>query len=264
MSTASQSARENNIEVDQPLEPLAWQTEVLRVTGFGALIPNSWKAVTGLEPDQVVKQSLPMPSFEAGPYHGGRLVVSHQAGRCDITLAPDPANTIPNSLLHIGDFQHVLGVISQAVHKLYKSDATAIRLGLGAVMLMPVASLPDGVKILKSILRIARDLPDNAEDIFYQVNVPIVVNAPVVGRDLRINRLLKWSTGLFQILNVARGIGVPNQVLSGVQVPAVRFETDVNTPAELSIVLLHDQIIEVIDALAAQASAIARVGGFPR
>src|ERR1700730_2654029 len=173
MSTPSQSASENAAKNERPIE---WQTEVLRVTAFGSIITNSWKEITGSEPDQAVRQTPPNPSFEAGPYHGGRLVVSHQGERCDIALVPDPSNATPNEMLHLGDFQHGLDTIIKVVHNSYKSDTTVARLAVGAVMMWPVASQADGLKLLKSLLAIAPDIPEDAEEILYQVNIPIVVS----------------------------------------------------------------------------------------
>jgi hypothetical protein len=246
---------------------IAWRTEGLRLTVFGNIMLNSWNTIMGSDPDQIEHQSSsPMPpSFEAGPYHGGRLVISQQPGRCDISLSPNPANISPNEMANLGELQTSLDNLLPILPKALQIETTAIRLAVGAVLLHPVASQADGVKLLSDILPISVKLPDTSEDVLVQINIPSTMTLPNVDRELKVNRLLKWNTGNFQILNMAEGPGIPAQVVSTALVSAVRFEMDINIPLQLSRVpLSHEQIVAGINALAAQASAVGKVGGFPR
>jgi hypothetical protein len=131
-------------------------------------------------------------------------------------------------------------------------------------MLHLVSSPQDAVRLIKTLISIPQDLPEEASDVIYQANVPITLDVNITGRELKINRLLKWGTGVYQILNMGGGLGDPTQMLSSAIMQAVRFEMDVNTTAEVSILLSQHQIIEVIKALATHARAISKVGGFPR
>lgn len=205
-----------------------------------------------------------MPSFEAGTFEGARLLISQQVGRYDITLSPDPANSKSGEYLHIGDLQMAIETVIKVVHGPFKPEAAATRLAMGATLLRPVASAEDGYKLLKAMLPVARDLPEEATDFFYQVNIPISVRVSNLGADLRINRLLRWFVGILQRLDTIGGSGVPTQLVASSVGPVVRLEMDINTPPDLSMPLTRDTILEVVDCLAAQASAIAKVGGFPR
>jgi hypothetical protein len=260
MHPASQSASEHAAEMDRPV---AWQTEGLRVTAFGSIIPNKWKDIVGLDPDQTVTQSPPRPSFEAGPYRDGRLVVSVQVGRCDIGLSPDPTSVQPNELLHLKHFEDSVSAIIDGAHKAFKPDATSTRLAFASTLVQPVASLADGLTILKSILRIFSDFPEHAEEILFQINIPSTIELDSTKQRIKINRLLRWSTGVVQVINVTAGLGAATQLWNTSQIPAVRLEIDVNTAADLSIVLSHDQMMEIVDALAAQVRGIGKSGGLP-
>jgi hypothetical protein len=187
-----------------------WQTETLRVTAFGPIVPNPWKDVIGAEPDQSVKQAPPMPSFDAGPYNGGRLAIGQQIGRCDIVLSPDAAGVSPNEIANIGDFQLA---ISNLLEEVFRPNSLATRIAIGAILLHPVASGADGYKFLKESLPIMREFPENSTDIFLQVNVPIPVTVKSLGNEILVNRVLRWNSAIFQVLNLSLGPGVPAQVV---------------------------------------------------
>ena len=117
--------------------------------------------------------------------------------------------------------------------------------------------------MLRSILPVAREIPETASDFSLQRNVPIMLSVTGIS-DIRINRLLKWAVARFQLINMVGGSGVPTQIVGGEEMYAVRVEMDINTPADLAVPLSHQNILDVIEHLAAQARALAaNRGWFP-
>jgi hypothetical protein len=65
------------------------------------------------------------------------------------------------------------------------------------------------------------------------------------------------------MLNIIGESGVLTQIAgAGQEIYLVRVELDINTPTDLPVALSHQNILEVIDHLAAQARAIAANGGW--
>jgi len=262
-------ARARRTQTSQKADAIAWQTEFVRVSAFpisGAtvVLPNSWKEITGDDPDEISKHPPPMQSLEAGPFFVGRLSVGHQPGRIDLVLMPD--QTSPSEglqLRHVGDFGSAMDSFLPAVRKMFRPQMVMQRLAIGAVLLHPVHSVEDGYKVLRSILPVAREIPAIASDFLLQLNVPITLNVVSIS-DIQINRLLRWNVARFQIMNMVGGSGVPTQIVGGTEIPVVRVEMDINTPVDLAVPLSYQNILDVIDHLAAQARAIAaNRGWFP-
>jgi hypothetical protein len=246
---------------------IAWQTEFLRVSAFpisGAtvVLPNSWKEITGNDPDETSKQLSPMQSVEAGPFFVGRLSVGHQAGRIDLVLTADQTSQPEGlRLRQVGDFGLAMENVLPAARKMFRPDMVMQRLAIGAVLLHPVETVEDAYKVLRSILPVAREMPETASDFSFQLNVPITVSVTGIA-NIRINRLLKWVAARLQMMNMVGGSGVPTQIVGGMEFYAVRVEMDINTQADLAIPLSYQNILEVIEHLAAQARAIAANGGW--
>jgi hypothetical protein len=262
--------RSRRTQTSKEADAIAWQAEFLRVTAFpisGAtdLLPNSWKQITGNNPDEISKHPPPMQSFEAGPFFGGRLSVGHQPGRIDLVLMPDLTTQSEGSQLrHIGDLGSAMKNMLPAAEKMFRPDVVMQRLAVGAVLLHPVETVADGYKVLRSILPVAREIPETASDFSLQLNVPVSLSVTGIG-DIRINRLLRWAVARFQIMNmVGGGSGVPTQIVGGAETHVVRVEMDINTPADLAAPLSYQNILDVINHLAAMACAIAtNRGWFP-
>ena len=261
--------RSRRTQTSKKADAIAWQTEFLRVTAFpisGAtdLLPNSWKQITGNDPDEISKHPPPMQSFEAGPFFGGRLSVGHQPGRIDLVLMPDQTTQSEGTQLrHVGDFGSAMENMLPASQKMFRPDMVMQRLAVGAVLLHPVKSAADGYKVLRSILAVAREIPETASDFSLQLNVPVSLSVGGIG-DIRINRLLRWTVARFQIMNMVGGSGVPTQIVSGTETHVARVEMDINTPADLAAPLSYQNILDVINHLAAMACAIAaNRGWFP-
>jgi hypothetical protein len=248
---------------------IAWQTEFLRVSAFpisGAtdISPNSWKEITGNDPDEIVKQPTSMQFFEAGPFFGSRLSVGHQPGRIDLVLIPDQTTRSEGlQLPHVGDFNLAMDNVLPAARKMFRPDMVMQRLAIGACLFHPVDSVADGYKVLRSILPVARETPETASDFSFQLNVPITLSVTGIS-DIQINRLLKWNVSRMQMMNLAGGSRVPTQIVGGAAIHVVRVEMDINSPADLAVPLSYQNILDVIDHLAAQARAIvANSGWFP-
>jgi hypothetical protein len=260
--------RARRTKTSKKADVIAWQTESLRVSAFpisgATVVPNSWKEITGNDPDENVKQPPPMPSFDAGPFFAGRLSVGYQAGRIDLVLTPDQTNRSQSEgLRHLGDFDPAMDKVLPAARKMFRPEMVMQRLAIGAILLRPAKSSEDGYKILKSILPVAREIPEIASDFSFQLNVPVVLSVTGIP-DIRINRLLKWNVARFQIANIVGGSGVPTQIVGGTEIYVVRVEMDINTQGDLAVPLSYQNILDVIDRLAAQVRAIvANAGWFP-
>jgi hypothetical protein len=259
--------RARRTKTSKKADGIEWQTESLRVSAFpisgATVVPNSWKEITGNDPDEISKHPPPMQSLEAGPFFEGRLSVGYQQGRIDLVLMHDQTRQ-SEGLQHIGDFGLAMDNVLPAARKAFRSDMVMQRLAIGAVLLHAVESVEDGYKVLRSILPVAREMPETASDFSFQLNVPITLSGTGIS-DIRINRLLRWTVGRFQMMNMIGGSGVPTQmIVSGAEIQAVRVEMDINTQADLAVPLSYQNILDVIDHLAAQARAIAaNAGWFP-
>jgi hypothetical protein len=246
---------------------IAWQTEFLRVSAFpisgATVIPNTWREITGNDPDENEKHPPPMQSFDAGPFCEGRLSVGYQPGRIDLVLMPDTTRQLEGlQLRHVGDFDSAMDNMLSAARKAFRADMVMQRVAIGAVLLNRVESPEEGYLVLRSILPLAREIPQNASDFSCQLNVPATLSVTGIS-DIRINRLLRWSVGRLQNVNVVGGAGLPTQIVAtSTEIYVVRAEMDINTQADLAIPLSHQNILEAIDHLAAQARAIAAHGGW--
>jgi len=255
-------------KISEKPDGIVWQTELLRISAFpisgATVVPNSWKEITGSDPDEISKHPPPVQSFEAGPFFGGRLSVGHQPGRIDLILMPDQT-TQPEGLQlrHVGDLGLAIDNVLPAARKAFRPDMVMQRLAVGDVLLHPVESREDGYKALRAILPLAREIPETASDFSLQLNVPITLSVTGIA-DIQINRLLKWNAARMQMMNLVSGSGVPTQIVGGTEIYAVRLEMDINTPADLAVPLSYQNILDVIEQLAAQARAIAaNRGWFP-
>jgi len=210
-----------------------------------------------------------MQSFEAGPFSTGRVSVGYQPGRIELVLmplmplAPDQINLSAEQLRqrHIGDFGLAMDNVLPTARKMFRPDMVMQRLAIGVVLLHPVESPEDGYKVLRSILPLARVIPEAGRDFSCQLNVPITLSVTGIP-DIQINRLLKWNAGRVQLLNMVGGAGASTQIVGGAEFNVVRVEMDINTQADLAFALSPQNILEVIDHLAAQARAIAANGGW--
>jgi hypothetical protein len=260
--------RSRRTQTPKKTDAIPSHTELLRISAFpisgATVVPNSWKEITGNDPDEISKHPPPVQSLEAGPFFVGRLSVGYQPGRIDLILLPDQtAQSEGLQLRHVGDFGSAMDSFLPAARKAFRPDMVMQRLAVGAVLLHPVDSVEDGYKVLRSILPVAREIPETASDFSLQLNVPIMLSVTGIS-DIRINRLLKWAVARFQLMNMVGGSGVPTQIVGGEEMYAVRVEMDINTPADLAVPLSHQNILDVIEHLAAQARALAaNRGWFP-
>lgn len=261
--------RASRTQTPKKADAIAWQTEFVRISAFpisGAtvVLPNSWKEITGDDPDEISKHPPPMQSLEAGPFFVGRLSVGYQPGRIDLVLMPGESSPSEGlQLRHVGDFGLAMDSLLPAARKMFRPDSVMQRLAVGAVLFHPVNSVEDGYKVLRTILPIAREIPETASDFSLQLNVPITLKVTGIS-DISINRLLRWNVARLQIMNIVGGSGVPTQIVSGTEITVIRVELDINTPVDLAAPLSYQNILDVIDHLATQARAIAaNRGWFP-
>jgi hypothetical protein len=110
----------------------------------------------------------------------------------------------PDGLANVGAFDLAIDQVLPAAQKMLRQDMVMQRLAVGAILFHGVDSSEQGYRILREIVPLARDMPDNTSDFFLQLNVPIVVGV-TDHPQIPINRLLKWSVMRFRMLEGETG-----------------------------------------------------------
>ena len=129
---------------------------------------------------------------QGGPFEDWYLETMIAPARIDWVLAPkvDPQAS-DQPLLYHGSLDKAMGDFTAAGHKWLAAGSPSIyRLGVGAVLLMPVASTKAAYQKLGDMLAVVRVDPDHSLDFFYQINWP---HASTVVRQVTLNRLTRWS-----------------------------------------------------------------------
>jgi hypothetical protein len=238
--------------------------ETLRVTAFAmpgtTLTPRRWSDVFGAEPDQVLRQPA-MPSVEGGLREEARWSIHHQPDRIDIVVSPEMPAAVPSDLLNIGDFEARTGPLLDAAENTFDPKATVQRLAFGAILFMPVETIREGFRAIQTIVPQLQRVPENATDLLFQLNVPIVIDEPVA--QLLVNRLVKWQVAGIQLLGMVTGPGTSFQLTrTGVR-PVVRLELDINTSPERAVAFPGDKLGALVRQLGDIAKKLAKSGGFP-
>jgi hypothetical protein len=226
-----------------------WLTEMVRITAFPmpgmTLVPKRWNEIfAGEEPDQILRQPT-MPHLEGGPFNGDRLSISHSPARFDMVVSPTAPSTPSTELLHIEDLDVVFDrLLIPAKHAL-KPDAPIQRIALGAVRMLPISAVRDSHEVFKRFVPQITNIPDNATDLAFQINIPVLLNDPIP--TLVVNRLLKLQDAAIQLLGVTPA---PTSVVPVMPTRfAVRLELDINTAAERPNPLPNDLVPELLTKL---------------
>jgi hypothetical protein len=237
-----------------------WLAETVRVTAFGpGLVPKSWKDAFGGEPDQIMRQPS-TPTVEGGRKNGVRWLITHQGGRVDVVVTPEnPVTPLPD-LLHLGEFEAALDSLLVEAEKVFEPTANVYRLAVGAVLLRSVASISDGIEKLRQHLPYLRDIPNRSTEVFFQINVPDVIENPVP--ELVINRIAKWQVAGVQLVHILSG-PVPQMTTATTAMrPVLRLEFDINSTADRTTALPTDQLGALMTKFGAIGKEIAASGEF--
>jgi hypothetical protein len=218
--------------------------------------PSSyWEALVGSPPevDEYIRtQNL---RRQAGPYDSGVLELALQAGRIDWFLSPGPAG--PGEFPTLGAPKSTIeSLLKQITKWLSNSSLEYNRVALGPVLLLAVADLIGGYRVILELVRSIKIDVDNEDisDLFFQINRPIK-SKKLEG--LIFNRLMKWSvlsTRLFQISSVEESpLTFPGRFFC-------RLELDVNTKPKPDAVFKQADIQPILEEALVLVEEIAARG----
>ncbi|WP_332846356.1 hypothetical protein [Pseudomonas lactucae] len=194
-----------------------WKTESLRLSLLGIADGSklSWKSIVGHEPESQTSRPAQSVTIEEGPFEGGKLTVTSQPGRLDVTLSAIPVD--PMSSPTLGKFEEVSKNFEYHVSRIRLPAAT--RLAMGATMHVFVGDLRESAELFKTLVGI--DFGPDASDLSVQVNRP--KKFPKIG-GLVMNRLSKWSQLVHQSIQYQVGDAV-----TATQEHVIQLELDFNT-----------------------------------
>lgn len=244
----------------------AWQAESLRLTAFPTPAaefaePSWWKNLVGEPPEKRLSTPRTSSLQEQGPFAGGTLVLTVNPLRIDWALRPTQEETQsePQAFLTISSFTESLARFSALIGRWFDEQMCPPlkRLALGAVLVLPVASLRQGYEQLSEYLPAVKLSIDGSSDFFYQINRPRVSKSGV--HNLNINRLSRWSVFTWQAALL--GI-IPGAVETKISRPdfACRLELDINTAADFVGTLPDEQRGKILEELGLFALEIVQKG----
>ena len=237
-----------------------WQLETARLTVFVTpefVAPASlWRDCVGDDPETSTKQKQIATTIEIGGLGEGRLTLQIQPMRVDwVYEAPGigSENGLPPVL---GPFPAATEPLLQLGRKWVGTDKfpETPRIALGLVLLSATHDRMTGYEELAGFVEGVPKEP-TATDFSYQVNLPRDSRAGIVG--LAINRVSKWSVGMYKLVAVTAG--ALNQVVAPEYV-SLRLELDINTQPSFSGPIPHDRIPRLLEDLCDGAKEICRDG----
>ncbi len=247
---------------DDPMPLDAWKVESTRVTAFpGEAVATDriswWDEFAGVDPEAVLSRPK-VGQYEAhGDFEGRRLTLAIQPGRIDWVMSPQEQAPDDERRAFLGPFPDVFASLSKIVTPWLTHAPALVRLAVGAVLLQPVDNVHAGYVRLKRYLPALPIDPDGSSDFLYQINRPRRAATQI--RDLRLNRLNKWSVQVMQRVDVmlgSQGIATKRTLAQEV---ACRLELDINTAPKLEP-LPPDRLEALLHELGDLAKEIAQRG----
>lgn len=152
----------------------------------------TWHSIMGKDAETMTHRPAQQLSIEEGPWEGGRLVITTQPGRIDITLAAMPVDPISHPTL--GPFEEVSSIFESRLASVKMPTAT--RLAFGAVLSTFLSSPEQSGALLKTLVPEVSIAP-GVTDVIFQSNRPRKL--PKVS-GIVLNRLSKWSQLIAQVI----------------------------------------------------------------
>ncbi len=252
---------------------ILWNVESLRFTAFfqpGTDVKASgwWKHVVAEAPESRVEKPREGLLREEGPLLGGRLTLSADPLRVDWVLAGNVNNVFEKGTFEaLPRYDDCVSPFSKLVKRWIELKTPVVRMAWGSVLLGPVDNREQGYR------RIARYLPHvtidsvGSSDFQFQINRP---RNSKTKEQLKINRLSKWSVGLFQsgtlqLAPLPEGVGARTGIArtSGPSLHACRLELDINTAAEYTEPFASELCLTLLDELVSLATEISQRGDSP-
>ncbi|MGE1089837.1 hypothetical protein [Pseudomonas zeae] len=196
----------------------SWSTESLRFSLLG--VPDgtrvSWQSLVGKEPESVTNRPSQQLSIEEGPFEGGRLVVTTQPGRVDISLTATPTDPMVHPSL--GDFEQASRLFEQRINNMKLPSVS--RLAMGATLHIPLNSAEESSKVIKELIP-GFSIDEGVTDITLQMNRS--KKLPKIS-GVVLNRLTKWSQLVTQTVHYQN-----HEQLASKQGYLIQLELDLNT-----------------------------------
>jgi len=241
---------------------MPWRLQSIRFSAFpppGAdewQVP-SWQTVMGGDPENRVS---PQPGIrlEDGPFGRGRMAVHRQLVlplRADLVYAagPQPGSAEPPL---IGTLEDAVEILRPVVARFLGGAAPALgRIALATELYEPVGGIDEAVQLLGQRIDPARFDLRGVRDFGYQINRR---QPSAIVPELLINRIAKWTLGMWGTVSVNPGTGQVET--EGNAVWAASLDTDVNTGAEYPHALPGEHRLAVFDELVNHTQALATRG----
>lgn len=194
-----------------------WNTESIRFSLLGVKDGGrvSWKSLMGKEPESVTNRPSQQISLEEGPYGNGRLVITSQPGRIDITITAMPIDHVNHPT--IGDFAEISEVFEKQISKI-KFPAFN-RLAIGVTLTAFPESAVHSAELIKKLVP-SFNYEAGVSDVSIQFNRPKKLRIS----GIVLNRLCKFSQMFFQTVQYT-----DNEPKSTKLSDVVQFELDMNT-----------------------------------
>lgn len=171
-----------------------WRTESIRFSFLGVSEGSlSWRALTGKDAESQTNRPAQQLTIEEGPFLSGRLVITSQPGRVDVTLTAMP--TEPSAHPSLGEFKENLMVFQERL--MSTKLPTAARVAFGAVLNLFPASQEESGAMIRQLIP-SFELAREATDISLQFNIP--KKLPKVS-GIVLNRLTKYSQLITQLVH---------------------------------------------------------------
>ncbi|MFI8430962.1 hypothetical protein ACIGEI_24955 [Pseudomonas sp. NPDC078863] len=199
----------------------SWHTESVRFSLLGVTegAKVSWHSITGKEAESMTNRPAQQLVIEEGPFEDGRLVVTSQPGRIDITLSAMPSD--PFSPPSLGVFDEVTQSFERRLSGV-KMPGVA-RLAFGATLSTFPGSLENSNKLFK-VLVPQIQIDPSVSDLMLQFNRP--KKLPKVS-GVVMNRLTKWAQLVSQTIQYHN-----NVALNPINKHVIQLELDLNSHPE--------------------------------
>jgi hypothetical protein len=214
-----------------------------------------WQAVTGKPIEMRVPHPVVSGAFQdQGEVDGRKLVLVVSPGRTDWVLTPSD-NTSPSALANIGMLDEIAPVYEALFAKCLELSPAPKRLAVSMQVFERADDQDDGNRRLLSYVpeKLRPTDVSGITDLVIQANL---VRASSSVKDLRINRLCKWSVDAVTSAEVTIVNGMPVQRPIGEATILCRLYTDVNTAPEFPGTFQNEQAPAVLAELLAQTREI--------
>jgi hypothetical protein len=209
----------------------SWEVENARVTAFykgSVTIQDWWNELLDQQPEVERKNNKTGETEYVGTIDDNQLVMRIRPERIDWFVKPDNIFEEINRPHSIGVFPEPLSSFIDITSRWLKLETLPLinRLAFALTLSFSVDDLQQGQKEIQKYLHNIR-LEADIEELLFQVNRPRVSKIQEL-RDLKINRLSKWSLAKW-IMSYLTADGQTIKMQSG---NLIRLELDINSSSE--------------------------------